>query len=41
MTVIFGSVVGAILNILDKAVGYAAKDTWALIVFVTGLIRYG
>ena len=38
---IFGSVVGGILNILDKAVGYAAKDTWALIVFVTGFIRYG
>ena len=31
---IVGSVVGAILSFLGKAVGFAAEHTWALIVFV-------
>ena len=35
---IVGSVVGAILSFLSKAVGFAAEDTWALIVFVAGHI---
>ena len=34
-----GSVVGAILSFLGKAIGFAAEHTWALIVFVVGLIR--
>ena len=37
---IVGSVVGAILSFLGKAVGFAAKHTWALIVFVAGLIGW-
>ena len=32
------SVVGAILSFLGKAVGFVAEHTWALIVFVVGLI---
>ena len=35
---IIGSVVGAILSFLGKTVGFLAQDTWALIVFVVGLI---
>ena len=35
---IVGSVVGAILSFLGKAVGFVAEHTWALIVFVAGLI---
>ena len=35
---IVGSVVGAILSFLRKAVRFAAEHTWALIVFVAGLI---
>ena len=35
---IVGSVVGAILSFLGKAVGFLAEHTWALIVFVVGLI---
>ena len=35
---IVGSVVGAILRFLGKAVGFVAEHTWALIVFVVGLI---
>ena len=38
LTAIVGSVVGAILNFLGKAVGFVAEHTWALIVFVAGLI---
>ena len=37
---IVGSVVGAILSFLGKAVGFVAEDTWALIVFVVGLIGW-
>ena len=33
-----GSVVGAILSFLAKAVGFVAEHTWVLIVFVAGLI---
>ena len=32
------SVVGAILSFLGKALGFVAEHTWALIVFVAGLI---
>ena len=35
-----GSVAGAILSFLGKAVGFVAEHTWALIVFVAGLIRW-
>ena len=35
---IVGSVVGAILSFLGKAVGLLAEDTWAIIVFIAGLI---
>ena len=35
---IVGSVVGAILSFLGKAVGFAAEHTWAKIVFVAGFI---
>ena len=37
---IVGSVVGAILNFLRKAVRFVAEHTWGLIVFVAGLIGY-
>ena len=35
---IVGSVAGAILSFLVKAVGFVAEHTWVLIVFVAGLI---
>ena len=35
---IMGRVVGAILSFFGKAVGFVAEHTWALIVFVVGLI---
>ena len=35
-----GSVVGAILSFLGKVVGFVAEHTWALIVFVAGLIGW-
>ena len=35
---IIGSVVGVALSFLGKAVGFVAEHTWALIVFVAGLI---
>ena len=35
---IVGSVVGAILSFLGKAVEFVAEHTWPLIVFVVGLI---
>ena len=35
---IVGSLVAAILSFLGKAVGFVAEHTWALIVFVAGLI---
>ena len=37
---IIGSVVGSILSFLGKAVGFVAEHTWALIVFVPGLIGW-
>ena len=37
---IIRSAVGAILGFLGKAVGFVAEDTWALIVFVAGLIGW-
>ena len=37
---IVGSVVGVILSFLGKAVGFVAEHTWALIVFVVGLIGW-
>ena len=38
MPAIVGSIVGAILSFLGKVVGFAAEHTWALIVFLAGLI---
>ena len=38
MPALVGSVVGAILSFLGKAVGFVAEHTWVLIVFVAGLI---
>ena len=35
---IVGSIVGAILSFLGRAVGFVAEHTWALIVFAAGLI---
>ena len=32
------SVLGAILSFLGQAVGFVAENTWALIIFVTGVI---
>ena len=40
MPAVAGSVVGAILNFLGKAVGFVAEHTWALIVFVAGLVGW-
>ena len=37
---IVGSVVGAILSFLGKTVGFVAEHTWALIVFVAGLVGW-
>ena len=34
------SIVGAILSFLGKAVGFVAEYTWALMVFVAGLVRW-
>ena len=33
-----GSVVGAILSFLGKAVGFVAEHAWTLIVFTVGLV---
>ena len=33
-----GSTVGAILGFLGKAVGFVAEHTWALTIFVAGLV---
>ena len=38
LTAIVGSAIGAISSFLGMAVGFVAEHTWALIVFVTGLI---
>ena len=35
-----GSVVGVILSFLEKVVGFVAEHTWALTVFVAGLIGW-
>ena len=37
---IVGSAVGAILSFFGKAVGFVAKHTWALIVFIAGLVGW-
>ena len=37
---IIRSIVGAILSFLGKAVGFVAEHTWALIVFVAGLVDW-
>ena len=34
------SVVGAILSFLGRAVGFVAEHTWALIVFVVGVVGW-
>ena len=38
LSAILGSVAGAILSIIGKAIGFLAENTWALIAFVAGLI---
>ena len=38
LAAIIGSVVGVTLSFLGKTVGLVAEHTWALIVFVAGLI---
>ena len=40
LPVMIGSVVGAALSFLGKAVGFVAENTWTLIVFVAGLIAW-
>ena len=37
---ITGSVIGAILSFFGKAIGFVAEHTWALIVFVAGLVGW-
>ena len=37
---IVGSIVGAILSFLGKAVRFVAEHTWALIVFLAGLVGW-
>ena len=37
---IVGNVAGAILSSFGKAVGFVAEHTWALIVFVAGLVGW-
>ena len=37
---VVGSVAGAILSFLEKTVGFIAEHTWALIVFVAGLVGW-
>ena len=37
---IMGSIVAAILSFLGKAIGFVAEHTWALIVFVAGLVGW-
>ena len=37
---IAGSILGSILSFLGKAVGCVAENTWALIVFVAGLVGW-
>ena len=37
---IIGSLVGVTLSVFGKAVGFVAEHTWALIVFVLGLIGW-
>ena len=37
---IIGSIVGAILSFLGKAIGFVAENTWTLIVFLAGLIAW-
>ena len=37
---IVGSVVGAILSFPGKVIGFVAEHTWALIVFLAGLIGW-
>ena len=40
LSAIVGIVVGAILSFIGKAVGLVAGHTWALIVFVAGLVGW-
>ena len=40
LPVIIGSIVGAILSFLGKAIGFVAENTWAVIVFLAGLIAW-
>ena len=40
LSAIVGSAVGTILDFLGKTVGFVAEHTWALIVFVAGLVGW-
>ena len=40
MPAVVGSVAGAILSFLGKAVGFFAEYTWGLIAFIAGLIGW-
>ena len=40
MPAVVGSVAGAILSFLGKAVGYFAEHAWGLIAFIAGLIGW-
>ena len=40
MPAIMGRFVGAILSFLGNAVGFVTEHTWALTVFVTGLVGW-
>ena len=40
MNAILGSVAGATLNFLGNTVGFVTEHTWALIVFVAGLVGW-
>ena len=40
MPAVVGSVAGAILSFLGKAVGFFAERTWGLIAFIAGLIGW-
>ena len=37
---IIRTVIGAVLNFLGKAVGFFAKNMWAFIIFISGLIAH-
>ena len=40
MPAVVGSIVGVILSFVRKVVGFVAEHTWAIIVFVAGLVGW-